>query len=632
MAKMENITQYSDRVTTAFDGGGGRAVVQQMEKGVVQNGLDGVIVGASSDFVWIDIGTDHLAVAALAEFTSINRNEKLRVYLAGSDPEDLHLVSRTPWKPPKDRQDLKLAFERRAVVPGVVTSLIKGGFLVEVGAKAFMPTSRSGGRDRDERESLIGKQILCTIEEFDDHGDIIVDRRRLLEAAELWGQHSVLEELKVGMKVKGTVCTLTDFGAFVDLGGIDGLVHVRDISWQYVEKPADVLSIGQQVDAVIEKIDARQGRVALSIKAMQPDPWVNVGTKYRSGDRVRGTVTSVTSFGAFVELEAGVEGLVHQVDLSWSRLSPPEIVSPGTAGEFLVLDVQPAERRIALGRKQLISDPWQNIEERYPVGRTVTGKVTTLTSFGAFVAVDGEIEGMIHITDMAEGRTRHPRNLLKEGQQVVAQVLESDSGRKRLRLGIRQLNQHSPEASLDVTTERVSSRTNADFTYYSRSVFVNCPTDGRRRTVVEAIVFAVMDSGLFPRLADHKQLINAVRECQYAIHDVSRPFQMGVFVGCKEYGADLHRMKDQLLITSGEAHDILGRPVVSHASDPATAVRQVATWLAQVCRTGNDENRACARYKKFVDARSGSSVAEDAADVELAGYIRAVDGWLKANS
>src|SRR5579864_7646410 len=311
-----------------------------------------------------------------------------------------------------------------------------------------MPASRSGAKDAAEMEKLVGQEITCKIIKVDvADEDVVVDRRAVLEEEEVRQRDERFAGLKEGMVVHGTVRSLTDFGAFVDIGGMDGLLQVTDMSWARVNKPSDLLKTGDSIDVQILKIEQqgagkRGRRISLGAKQLQPDPWTQATEKYKTGDRVRGAVTRVTDFGAFVELEPGVEGLVHLSELSWSKKvrKPADVVKPGDSVEVVVLGVNPADRRIALGLKQALGDPWEQAEKRFPAGTIVEGPITNLTKFGAFVELDEGLEGMIHIADIsAEKRINHPQDVLKAGQAVRAVVLEVDRAKRRIRLGLKQL-------------------------------------------------------------------------------------------------------------------------------------------------------------------------------------------------
>jgi small subunit ribosomal protein S1 len=271
---------------------------------------------------------------------------------------------------------------------------------------------------------------------------VVVDRRAVLEEEEQASRERRYAEVKEGETVHGTVRGLTDYGAFVDIGGVDALLHVADISWARVNKPADVLTIGQEVEAKVLKVDTAKHRISLGMKQLQPHPWELASEKYKAGDRVQGTVTRVADFGAFVELEKGIEGLIHLSEMSWSKKTrkPSDVVKPGDRVDVAVLGVNQADRRIALGLKQALGDPWADVPEKYPVGSVVEGAVTSLTKFGAFVQLAEGLEGMIHVGDIsAEKRIEHPQDVLKVGQTVKAQVLEADTEKRRLRLGMKQL-------------------------------------------------------------------------------------------------------------------------------------------------------------------------------------------------
>jgi small subunit ribosomal protein S1 len=292
-------------------------------------------------------------------------------------------------------------------------------------------------------EKLVGQEIQCRIIKLDTADeDVVVDRRSVLEEEERATKEKRYSEVHEGETVHGTVRSLTDYGAFVDIGGVDALLHVADISWARVNKPADVLTVGQEIDARVLKVDPAKRRISLGMKQLQPHPWELAGEKYKTGDRLHGTVTRVADFGAFVELEKGVEGLVHLSEMSWSKKvrKPSDVVNPGDEVEVVVLGVNQADRRISLGLKQALGDPWADVGTRFPVGSAVEGTVVSIQKFGAFVQLAEGVEGMVHVGDIsAEKRINHPQEELKLNQVVKAQVLEIDSQKRRLRLGMKQL-------------------------------------------------------------------------------------------------------------------------------------------------------------------------------------------------
>ena len=410
-------------------------------------GLEGVVIAISADSVFLDIGFKTEGMIPLAEFQSagesVKPGDKMPVSIKGRSEEGYYELSRIKVERPKDWSALERAFADKSAIAGVVTALVKGGVNVDVGVRAFMPASRSGARDAADMEKLIGQEIRCRIIKLDvADEDVVVDRRAVLEEEEQASRERRYTEVKEGETVSGTIRGLTDYGAFVDIGGVDALLHVADISWARVNKPADVLTIGQEVEAKVLKVDAAKHRISLGMKQLQPHPWELANEKYKAGDRVKGTVTRVADFGAFVELEKGIEGLIHLSEMSWSKKTrkPSDVVKPGDLVDVVVLGVNQADRRIALGLKQALGDPWADVPQKYPVGSVVEGAVTSLTKFGAFVQLAEGLEGMIHVGDIsAEKRIDHPQDVLKVGQTVKAQVLEADTVKRRLRLGMRQL-------------------------------------------------------------------------------------------------------------------------------------------------------------------------------------------------
>ena len=410
-------------------------------------GLEGSVIAVSGDSVFIDIGFKTEGILTLAAFQITGETpkpgDKITVSVKGRTEEGYYELSRVKVQRPKDWSSLEKAFADKAPIAGVVTAVVKGGLSVDVGVRAFMPASRSGTKDAVELEKLIGQEIRCRIIKVDvADEDVVVDRRAVLEEEERAVKERRYTELTEGETVTGTVRTLTDYGAFVDIGGVDALLHVADISWGRIAKAADVLSVGQQIEARVLKVDSAKRRVSLGLKQLQPHPWEQAGEKYKVGERVRGTVTRVTEFGAFVEVEKGVEGLIHISELSWSKKlkKASDVVKPGDSVEVVILGVNPADRRISLGLKQALGDPWAEVPQKFPVGSTVEAPVTSLTKFGAFVQLSEGVEGMIHVGDIsAEKRINHPQDALKLGQVVKAQVLEVDTEKRRLRLGMKQL-------------------------------------------------------------------------------------------------------------------------------------------------------------------------------------------------
>ena len=408
--------------------------------------LEGTVVSITADSLYLDIGYKTegiLPLSALRAGEQFQPGDKLPVSVKGRNPEGYYELSRSKVRLPADWPALERAFQDKATIMGTVTAVIKGGLSVDVGVRAFMPASRSGVRDAAEMEKLVGQEIRCRITKVDvADEDVVVDRRAVLEEEERAAGERRYSEIEEGAIVRGTVRSLADYGAFVDIGGVDGLLHVSDISWSRIGKPADVLTVGQEIEAKVLKVDVEKRRISLGIKQLQPHPWDTAGEKYKVGERVRGVVTRIVDFGAFVELEPGVEGLIHISEMSWSRRikKASDVVKQGDAVEAVVLAVNPADKRISLGLKQALGDPWENVARKHPVGSVVEGPVTNITNFGAFVQLAEGVEGMVHVSDIsAEKRINHPRDVLKIGTPVQAQVLAIDPAKRQFRLGMKQL-------------------------------------------------------------------------------------------------------------------------------------------------------------------------------------------------
>ena len=425
-------------------------LLTQFEKGHPQKraeggGREGTVITVTTDSVLVDIGFKTEGILPLTAFQpeSVKPGDKLLVTIKGRDPEGYYELVRGKVDRPTDWAALEKSFAEKTTIMGTVTGVVKGGLTVDVGVRAFMPASRSGVRDAAEMEKLIGQEIRCRITKLDaTEEDVVVDRRVISEEEERAGKERRYSEVKEGETVHGTVRSLTDYGAFVDIGGVDGLLHVSDISWNRVNKPSDVLSVGQEVEARVLKIDSDKRRISLGLKQLQAHPWDAVAGKYQTGERVRGVVTRLMEFGAFVELEPGVEGLIHISEMSWGKKvkKASDVVKPGETVEAVILGVNATERRISLGLKQALGDPWRDVERNLAIGAVVEGPVSSITKFGAFVQVAEGVEGMIHVSEIsAEKRINHPQDVLRLGQVVKAQVLAIDTEKRQLRLSIKQL-------------------------------------------------------------------------------------------------------------------------------------------------------------------------------------------------
>jgi small subunit ribosomal protein S1 len=441
-------TESFDQVLAQFERSNQRRVSD--DSGHPNNQINGTVVSVTADSVFVDIGYKTEGVLPLSLFEAAGETvapgDKLLVTSKGRNEEGYYGLSRHKVAQPKDISSLEEAFSAQTTISGTVTAVVKGGLSVDVGVRAFMPGSRSGARDAAEMEKLVGQEIRCRIlkleKEEDDSVDVVVDRRAVLEEEEKSVKDRRYSEVREGDMVSGTVRSLTDYGAFVDIGGVDGLLHISDIAWSRVASPTDVLSVGQQIEAKVLKIDPATRKIGLGLKQLQPHPWDAVPEIYKVGERIRGTVTRLTDFGAFVELTPGVEGMIHVSEMSWAKKvrKPEDMLKKGDTVEAVILGIDAAAQRISLGLKQALGDPWADAPAKFPVGSTVQGAVSSLTKFGAFITLAEGIEGMVHVSEiLADKRVERPQDVLRTGQVVQAKVLEVDAQKRQLKLSMKQL-------------------------------------------------------------------------------------------------------------------------------------------------------------------------------------------------
>jgi len=409
--------------------------------------IDSTVVAVSADTVFLDIGFKTEGVLLLSLFTeagqTVSVGDKLPVSVKGRNPEGYYELSRIRVEQPKDWEAMERAFADKSVIVGTVTAVVKGGLTVDIGLRAFMPASRSGARDAAEMENLVGQEIRCRITKLDvADEDVVVDRRIVTEAEDRATRELRYSEVNVGDTVGGTVRSLTDFGAFIDLGGLDGLLHIGEISWARVGKAEEVLSVGQQIEVKVLKIEPETHRISLSMKQLLPHPWTAVPDRYKVGDRVRGAVTRLTDFGAFLELEPGIEGLIHISEMSWGKKirKPGDLLNVGDTAEVVILAIDTASQRLSLGLKQALGDPWVDAAGSFTVGSVIEGEVASFTAFGAFVQLSSGIQAMVHISEITpDKRLNHPSDELRIGQHIKARVLDFDKEKRQLRLSIKQM-------------------------------------------------------------------------------------------------------------------------------------------------------------------------------------------------
>ena len=412
--------------------------------------VKGRVLSVQSAAVFLDLGYKSDGVIPIEQFspeeiTRLRPGDELEVYLEES--EDLRgnlILSREKAKKLQAWDDLNVAHEKGHAVKGRVVSKVKGGLTVDIGVQAFLPGSQIDLRPVRNLDSFIGQVIDVRIIKMNSgRGNIVLSRRALLEDAQKTQKEKTLSELSEGKVVQGVVKNITDYGVFVDLGGIDGLVHVSDLSWKRVGHPSEVCRPGDRIEAVVLKFDPEKQKISLGLKQRTQDPWLSAAEKYPAGRRVTGKVVSLAEYGSFVELEPGVEGLIHVSEMSWTQKvkHPSKLMKVGDMIEAEVLSVDPSGKRIALGTRQVGPNPWDTIAERYPVGSTIEGKVRTVTDFGGFVGLEEGIDGLIHISDLSWTKhIKNPADVLKKGQTTKAVVLGIDRSRQRVSLGIKQLS------------------------------------------------------------------------------------------------------------------------------------------------------------------------------------------------
>jgi small subunit ribosomal protein S1 len=413
--------------------------------------LQGTVLGITGKDVIIDFGYKSEGIVPIEQFQTqageitVHVGDAVDVMIepGGEQPEGYVLLSHTRAARLRIWDHLDKAYQDQLVISGRVLGRVKGGLAVDVGVKAFMPGSQADPRPVHNLDSLAGQDIPVKIIKLNRRrGNVVVSRKLAVEEEINARKGATLEHLFEGAVIVGVVKNLTEYGAFIDLGGIDGLLHVTDISYGRVTHPSEVLHVGAEVTVKVLKFDRSKERVSLGMKQIEPDPWDTVVERYPVNARVIGRVVNVTDYGAFVELEPGVEGLIHISEMTWSRRMkhPSKVVRPGDQVEAVVLEAHPRDRRISLGLKQLEPNPWTTIDSRYSVGSVVEGRVRNMTDFGAFIEIEEGIDGLVHVSDLSwTKRVKHPSEVLKKGQIVQAVILNIDSGSHRLSLGIKQL-------------------------------------------------------------------------------------------------------------------------------------------------------------------------------------------------
>jgi small subunit ribosomal protein S1 len=409
--------------------------------------LQGTVVSVSAEQVFLDIGYKTEGVLPRSAFDNnaegVKAGDSFPVSVTGRNEEGYYELSRFKVAQPRDWSALEAAFAEKTAVVGTVTEVVKGGLRVDIGVRAFMPASRSGTRNAAELEKLVGTEITCRITKLDVMDeDVVVDRRVVLEEQARGLAEGRRSAMKEGDVVTGTVRSLAPYGAFIDLGGMDGLLHISDMAHARVAKAEDVVAVGQQLQVKILKVDAETKKISLGLKQLQAEPWATVPERFQAGQRVTGTVTRLQDFGAFVEIEPGIEGLIHISEMSWGKKvrHPSDVVKQGDRVDAVILGIKPEERRISLGLKHAMADPWSEVRQKFPENSQIEGPVTKIMNFGAFVQLAEGVEGLVHVSEIvADRRINHPSDVLRAGQVVKALVLAIDTEKRQIKLSMKQL-------------------------------------------------------------------------------------------------------------------------------------------------------------------------------------------------
>jgi len=411
--------------------------------------VSGKVEKQTEKYLVVDVGLKSEGLVPLEQVTDhtgavkFQPGDVIDVVIEREEPEGGYLVSYERAQTLRAWDTIEKAANDKTPVTGTVVSRVKGGLTVDIGMKAFLPGSQLEIRPVRNLDGYLGQQIEVRVIKLNKkRGNVVVSRKEILEEEQNSKRSATMDHLGEGAILTGTVKNLTDYGAFVDLGGIDGLLHITDMSWGRLTHPRDLVNVGDEIQVKVLKFDKEKQRVSLGFKQLTPDPWLDATERYPTGAKVHGRVLSVTDYGAFVELEQGIEGLVHLSEMTWSKRlkHPSKLVKPGDEVDTVVLSVNPADRRISLGMKQLLENPWENLSDRYPTGTVVEGRVRNLTDFGAFIEIEDGIDGLVHVSNLSwTKRIKHPSEVLKKGEKVRAIVLGVEPENRRLSLGIKQL-------------------------------------------------------------------------------------------------------------------------------------------------------------------------------------------------
>lgn len=424
---------------------GEETALSQLNAGQI---LKGRIVEISKDYVVIDVGLKSEGLISISEFSEpgeLNLGGDIEVYLDQTEGDDGQIVlSREKARKFRQWEYIVKNCHEGSIVKGKVMRKVKGGLMVDIGMEAFLPGSQIDNKRIKNLDDFLGKSYDFKILKINiERKNIVVSRRELLEEERVSRKTELLENIQEGTALKGVVKNITDFGVFLDLDGIDGLLHITDMTWKRIKHPSELVRLGQELDVVVLHVDREKGRVALGLKQKETNPWEEIEKKYPIGTRIRGKIVNLVSYGAFIEIEEGIEGLIHVSEMSWTKnvTDPSEMVRVGDEVEAIVLSVQKEEGKISLGIKQTDRNPWEDVEKKYPVGSSVVAEIRNLTNYGAFVELEPGVDGLIHISDLSWiKKVSHPSEVLKKGDKVEAVILSVDKESKKITLGVKQLS------------------------------------------------------------------------------------------------------------------------------------------------------------------------------------------------
>jgi small subunit ribosomal protein S1 len=566
--------------------------IQDIQEGQI---VTGHILRVDENVVVLDVGFKSEGAVPLDEFKptdSLEVGAEVDVFLENlEDAEGRVVLSKKKADFFKVWDKIRIAYDNGTIVQGRLARKIKGGVIVDLfGVDAFLPGSQIALRRVPDIDALIGQTMEFRIIKLNKRRrNIVVSRRMILEQIREQKRGKLLEEIAVGQVRKGVVKNITDFGAFIDLGGADGLLHITDMSWGRVGHPSELVTIGDELEIKILDLDLQNNRISLGLKQLQPYPWENVGQKYPVGSRVQGKVVSITNYGAFVELEKGVEGLVHISEMSWTRhiKHPSKVVSIGDIIEAVVLNVNEEEEKISLGMKQIEEDPWDGLAGKYPAGTVIAGKVRNLTSFGAFVEIEEGIDGLVHISDMSwTRRIHHPSEVVRKGETVKVQILNIDTENKRISLSIKDLHENP------------------------------WPTLGQKYSVgveSEGKVVRLLDKGVVVDLGGDVEGFVPISQLGYRnLENPADKFREGDLLVLKVIESDPDSRRIVLSVIDIPSHrdrgeeDVVPEPAEPEAEEPAEARRE-----------GKSTQMADAMAEAQIEVGAGSTeAAEEAADRE----------------